>query len=125
MENGEIGILNVGCGDTKISFDPSNPQERIRAARIVTDMIKRGYSLLVAVPGSDPVTYRRAYAFDENTCEYIIADQDALVAKEHDDAEEKAQTDEAATVPTRKGGRTKRVPAEKTRAVAVARTAGG
>ncbi|MEO8391171.1 hypothetical protein [Polaromonas sp.] len=38
---GSVGILNVGDGDTKLSFDPKNPAERIRAARIVRDMIRR------------------------------------------------------------------------------------
>lgn len=46
---GQIGILNVGAGDTKISFDKNNPAERIRSARIVTDMLRRGYALLVEV----------------------------------------------------------------------------
>lgn len=36
--NGEVGVLNVGAGDTKLSFDPSNQADRIRAARIVKDM---------------------------------------------------------------------------------------
>lgn len=45
---GVVGILNVGCGDTKLSFDPTNQAECIRAARIVTDMIRRGYALMVA-----------------------------------------------------------------------------
>ena len=34
---GEIGILNVGAGDTKLTFDKNNPAERIRSARIVAE----------------------------------------------------------------------------------------
>ena len=30
---GDVGILNVGAGDVKLSFDTRNPAERIRAAR--------------------------------------------------------------------------------------------
>ena len=46
---GQIGVLNVGAGDTKLSFDKNNPAEMIRSARIVTDMLRRGYALLVEV----------------------------------------------------------------------------
>ena len=81
---GTVGVLNVGAGDTKLSFDPTNPAERIRAARIVKDMIRRGYALLIEVeknPQGEPV-YKRATDFDENTCEYIIADFDPVTAAE-------------------------------------------
>jgi hypothetical protein len=150
---GEVGILNIGAGDTKLIFDPNNPQDSIRAARIVKDMLRRGYSLLVAVPGSDPVMYQRAYDFDENTCEYIIADMDPTAFKEELPSDENTtitgehftqvapsesaastETAEAAAFPQAapvrtgkgKGKRgTKRVPASSTKATAVARTAGG
>ena len=46
---GQIGILNVGAGDTKLTFDKNNPAECIRSARIVTDMLRRGYALLIEV----------------------------------------------------------------------------
>jgi hypothetical protein len=42
-----VGILNVGTGDTKLVFDKDDPAECIRAARIVADMLRRGYALLV------------------------------------------------------------------------------
>lgn len=134
---GEVGILNVGCGDTTLIFDRDNPQEMIRAARIVKDMIRRGYALLISVPaeGDGPPTYRRAYDFDENTCEYIIADLDPETARK---ADEQETTDEEiepqTTAPTSeprarvKKGRpqkTKRVHASDVRSTAVARTAGG
>jgi len=76
-EPGVVGILNVGAGDTKLTFDKSNPAERIRAARIVRDMIRRGYALLIEVDdGKGGTVQVRATDFDENTCEYIIADFD-------------------------------------------------
>lgn len=139
--SGEVGVLNVGAGDTKLSFDPKNPAERIRAARIVRDMLRRGYALLVKKPDSDE--YVRALDFDENTCEYIIADFDPAVAtapvelpapsvslrKGLDDGPRieapAATTGAAAPEPPRRGRPRKRVPAESTNAVAVARTAGG
>ena len=49
MSAGSIAILNVGAGDTRLSFDKANPAEAIRAARIVKDMLRRGYALLVEV----------------------------------------------------------------------------
>lgn len=137
--SGEIGILNVGCGDTKLSFDKSNPAECIRAARIVTDMLRRGYALLVEVSQSDGTkTYQRVYSFKEDTCEYVIADLDPLQARHADAAEAQdepegttegiecsAQADEPA--PARKLGRPrlKTIKAGETRGVAVARSAGG
>lgn len=142
--SGEVGILNVGAGDTKLVFDPTNPQEMIRAARIVKDMIRRGYALLVEVKNpKGPSTFRRAYDFDEKTCEYIIADLDPVAAQKAD--EEEAELDQAATTSSpsgstpseetsgkggtkagrRKSVATKRVHASTTRTVAVGRTAGG
>lgn len=140
--NGTVGILNVGAGDIKISFDKNNPAERIRAARIVKDMLRRGYALLVLsgeTEGGTPV-YQRATAFDEERCEYIVADFDPVAAAEHDEQEQRkglddgpahsiiepkaAQADGATPAPRRRG-RPRRVPAESTHAVAVSRTAGG
>jgi hypothetical protein len=136
---GTVGVLNVGAGDTKLSFDPTNPAERIRAARIVKDMIRRGYALLIEVEKSaqgEPV-YQRATDFDENTCEYIIADFDPVTAAEADAKEEENDQATAAAagsgVPEgkparkyRKGQPTgSRFDAGKTRAVAVSQSAGG
>ena len=139
MKAGQVGILNVGAGDTKLSFDKSNPAERIRAARIVRDMIRRGYALLVATGEEKDgrPQYRRALDFDEETCEYIIADFDPIQAGEEHHGEEKQGVKEAAGKATglddgvplvepkpKRGGR-KRVDAAGTNAVAVHRSAGG
>jgi hypothetical protein len=139
MSDGEVGILNVGAGDTKLVFDKNNPQDMIRAARIVKDMLRRGYALLVEVkdPNGGPSIYQRAYDFDEATCEYIIADMDPLVAQQADEQESSHEETEPETAagdssPSQTVGRkrgpkpgTKRVHASTTRTVAVARTAGG
>jgi len=129
----DVSILNCGTGDTKLSFDKSNPAERIRAARIVKDMLRRGYALLIENPPASG-QYTRAKDFDENTCEYVIADFDP-VAAEAADAAEAAEAAEAAGAgeaeagtaknPPRRGGRSKRVPADSTKAVSVARVSGG
>lgn len=117
--DGTVGILNVGAGDTKLSFDPKNPVERARAAKIVEDMLRRGYALLVQVGKrkGEPL-YQRATAFDPKTCEYIVAggpDDEVDIGREE-------------AVPAKRTvGRPRkvRIAAEKTRAVSVGRTAGG
>lgn len=129
---GELGILNVGAGDTKLSFDPSNPKEAARAGKIVTDMIKRGYCILVQVgldSDGDPI-FKRAKRFDEATSEYIIADADddsaAIMAPTtlKDENEQQAAKTPRGTR-GKKGGSVVAIPAAKTRAVGVAHSAGG
>lgn len=139
---GTMGVLNVGAGDTKLSFDKNNPSDRIRAARIVNDMLRRGYALMVEV--TDKKTkekhFVRAEAFDENTCEYIIADFDSFAAAKADVEEAKKNEpvttaaeasaparDQADTAfPKRRGRPPKqRIEASTTRGIAVARSAGG
>jgi hypothetical protein len=134
---GEVSLLNVGDGDTKLSFDPRNPAERIRAARIVRDMLRRGYALLVEVA---PGEFQRATDFREDVCEYVIADLDPVAAAEADALEEQHnghQPEEArpgseapaaaADAPQRRGRKpgVRNIPADGTRAVAVAPSAGG
>jgi len=121
---GEVGILNVGAGDTKLSFDPSKPGEVKKSAKIVKDMIRRGFVLLIEVGKDDKgePLYRRAKDFDENTAEYIIAGMASDTEQEDDE--------EPASPPRgRSKGKAKpkpvRVPAARTSAVAVARTSGG
>lgn len=114
---GEVGILNVGAGDTKLSFDKSNPAERARAATIMGDMFKRGYSILIQVgeKNGEPI-YQRAHTFDPETCEYIIAGG----------PDEVLDIGVESAPPRRRGAYKKhRVAADKTRAVSVGRTAGG
>lgn len=131
---GELAILSVGEGDTKISFDPANPAEAKRAGQMVRDMLRRGFAILIEAGKDDEgrPLYRRAQDFDPETAEYIIAG-DPLDREEGQD--EEAETEAGTTLPAkRKAPRssnrgskagTKRVPASGTNAVAVARTAGG
>lgn len=131
MRDGEVGILNVGAGDTKLSFDKNNPAERIRAARIVTDMLRRGYALMVEVKRRGKVTHERVLEFREDTCEYLIADFDPIQAAAADEQEEPSVTldedapdgSQDAGAKGRKGRRA--LKADKSRVVAVARSAGG
>lgn len=125
MQAGELGILNVGAGDTKLSFDPAKPAERKRAAKVVADMLKRGYAILIQVGEKDgKPLYQRAEAFDPEACEYIIVGAPEEIAPELE------------AVPAKRRGRPRkaetagkpipmRVKAERTSAVGVARSAGG
>lgn len=120
---GTLAILNVGAGDTKLTFDITNPDELARSAAIVKDMIRKGFALLIEV-GRDEKgpLYRRAYDFDEKTAEYIVAG----VASEPEIENEQSPKQKAPAAPRRGGKReTHRIPAAKATAVAVARTAGG
>lgn len=126
MNVGQVGILNIGTGDTKLSFDPTNPQERIRAARIVADMIRRGYALLVEIERNGEKKYQRVEKFDEEKCEYIIADFDPVAAAEAD-AQEENHVEAQETPSAKRGRRGGKVAlkAETTRAISVPRRAGG
>lgn len=118
----DLMILNVGAGDTKLSFDPKNKAERKHAAKVVTDMLNRGYAILVEAgqDGDGETLYRRVTAFDEKTCEYLI------VGLPEDMVDETAEAAPRRKAPkTRKAATTRRIRAEGSRAVAVARTAGG
>lgn len=127
---GELSLLNVGTGDTKISFDPDGPeQDRKTAAALVKDMIRKGYAVLVEVGRDDKgPLYRRAKDFDEKTCEYIVA---GLPPEESDlnqiaDAQEEPSAPRGRPKPSRKRkSTTSRVPAGRAKAVAVGKTAGG
>lgn len=134
---GRLAILNVGTGDTKLSFDKNNPAECIRAARIVTDMLRRGYALLVEVERNGVKGYQRIREFKEDTCEYIIADFDPVAAQKADEMESKNHEEQAeAPIPPEAAavkkprGRPPRtasraLPASTTKAVAIAPRAGG
>ena len=138
---GTLGVLNVGAGDTKLTFDKDNPMERARSARIVTDMLKRGYVLFIETgknAAGNP-TYQRVLQFREDVCEYIIADLDTPAAEEPHSHEQSRETPSregseeagapiasANVPPAKRGGRPRKaVAAEKATGVAVARSAGG
>lgn len=147
---GELSVLNVAGGDIKITFDRNNVAESIRARRMVGDMIRRGYALLVEVERNGERAYERALGFDETKGEYLIADFDPHVAEVEDAFEEvrniregqreqdkaaaakqqgPATAAEGASTPPepklKRGGRRKSVPMDSAKAVGVARSAGG
>jgi hypothetical protein len=131
---GSLSILNVYQGDVKISFDTENPAEAIRARRIIKDMMKRGYALLVEVDGK----YQRALEFDETKGEYIIADFDSdataepvlraknyIAAEEENIVEEQSSEEKEQDKKGKRGKGRRGLRLESTTAVAIARSAGG
>lgn len=114
-----LSILNCGEGDIKISFDKSDVQEAARAERVVKDMLDRGY-IIFAYDAENNL--HRVTGFDPQTCEYLIADGPSHDSKTKTETKEQTQKSKSAKKGTRAG---KRLPAESSKAVAVARTAGG
>jgi hypothetical protein len=122
---GELAILNVGAGDTKLTFNPDNPAEVERSGGIVRDMIRRGFVLLVEIGRNEkgPI-YQRAHDFDPETCEYIVAGS-ATPEESNEQAEQIAAPPAKGRAPARRKAGARRIPAATSRAVAVARTSGG
>lgn len=81
---GALEILNCGEGDIKIQYNTSDAAEAIRARRIITDMLRRGYALLIEVERDGQTAYERVQQFDEKAGCYIIADFDSTQAREAD-----------------------------------------
>lgn len=73
---GILEILNVQAGDIKITFDEDDVVETIRAKRIIADMLRRGYALVVEVERDGKKAFERVQGFDAEKGEYIIADFD-------------------------------------------------
>lgn len=126
----QIAVLNVGTGDTKLSFDSDDPNDVKRVGEIVRDMIRRGYAVLVEVgEHNGKPTYQRAEDFDPETSEYIItgnATPPIFEVKDDRNDEPKATARGRKTEKKKPRTSNKRpVNAKKTKAVGVARTAGG
>lgn len=137
---GSLEILNVAAGDTKITFNTKDCRDAIRARRIITDMLRRGYALVVEVDRNGEKAYERIKEFDEAQGEYIIADFDDRQVQET----RAIQTSGVVTPepseglcpcgkPTKHKGRclgsknhaTRRLPMDTTKATGIGRTAGG
>lgn len=120
---GNLSVLSVGAGDVEVKFDKDNPQETVRAKRIIEDMLRRGYALFVEVDGKLKPVKR----FDaEKEC-YIIADG-PLYAGDSAEPPGVTQASQAEAKERTRGRAAKKereIPMKKTRATGVAPTAGG
>lgn len=113
-----IRVLNVGEGDLNIKFDKTNAQERANAKKIVTDLLRQGFAIMVqAGEGEKGPLFRRVKAFDADTNEYIVMGTPSDIS----DAAPETETPKLRSRPRKQEVR---VPATMP-TVAVARSAGG
>ncbi len=112
-ETGVLFVLNVGAGDLTLHFDPRFPDEVKRAKKMVEDMLRDGYALVVR---EEDGTHSPVQEFDPETCTYIVADTDSRQPKE--DMRKRRKSKRAAR-------KRRRVPASKAHATAIAPSAGG
>lgn len=113
MSLGELAVLNVGAGDIKVVFNQADTGETKKAIRMLKDMQQRGYAIMVQLPDQ---TYVRAKRIDESTNSYVIVVPDEMVIEEAVPVLKKRH---------KRGGKQVKVPIRKSRAVGVARSAGG
>lgn len=118
--NGSLSVLNVGAGDISITFNQHDTGERDKALRMLKDMQKRGYAILVRLEDG---TYTRALEIDETRGCYVIQEPAELPAMTADAGE--ASPAPTGDAPKRRGRPRKSVPIEKAHATGVARSAGG
>jgi hypothetical protein len=124
QENGKLGlfgvvnILNVAHGDTEISFKGDDPEEVERSKLIITDMLRRGYTIMIEVQDEGIFHMKRVLDFDPKTTSYIVAAPPP--------ADFVPETESSSDVAPRKRKQNRRhVPAKDTRGVAIGRSAGG
>lgn len=124
---GVLEILNVQGGDIKITFDPNDVVETIRAKRMIEDMLRRGYTLVVEVERDGEKAYERVQKFDAARGEYIIADFDSQQAADVDkaafasDAPGELRSEKRA----KKETKTRAISMTTSMATAIGRSAGG
>jgi hypothetical protein len=123
---GSLSVLNVGAGDLTLTFNQHDRAERARALKMLTDMQRRGYAILVRLEDG---SYVRAKTIDAAAGCYVIQEPEpgAVV-----DVEVQAlATESTELVPTKRRGRPpgrgkyRRVPIERAHGVGIARSAGG
>lgn len=64
-----IDILNTGTGHTEITFTGDDSTEKANAARMIGDMIRRGYGIFIHGEGGVQI---RVHAYDPEKHCYIV-----------------------------------------------------
>lgn len=112
---GHLDVLNCGLGHIRLTATGDDPIEKERFRRCVLDMLHRGYSLFLEKPDGGLIPVR---SFDAESAAYIISDVPGI-------PEEWESTISTKEVPKSTKGRTKKVPADKAKGVAIGRSSGG
>ena len=118
-----IDILNVGDGDSEVTFDPAKEEDVKRAQFMIDDMMKRGFNFFILCPYTNH--HVRVTSFDPKIGLYII-DTDSPIFQ---DATGKLD-DRVAVVkelPAKRGRQRKRISVDphKVRSTAIGASAGG
>lgn len=115
--SGSLNVLNVGAGDIEITFDRHDSEDRDRALRMLHDMQRRGYAILVKL---DDGTYVRAERIDLNRGRYVVQmPEDATLEGSEPEAPPKKQRGRP------RGKQRRSVDVTAAQATGVARSAGG
>ena len=72
QNTGELDVLNCTEGHIHITFDKDDPAELAKAQKIIEDMFKRGYAVLVETPKG----LRKVKKFNPKTNSYVIQEPD-------------------------------------------------
>lgn len=123
MTTGSLSVLNVGAGDIEIRFNQHQPEEVERAVKMLLDMQRRGYAILVK---QDDGTYVRAHSIDPERAVYVISGEPDQVTIRQEVIDGEVVGDRKALPPAPRRGRARREQSIAGRhAVGVARSAGG
>lgn len=68
-EIGSLAVLNVGAGDICVTFNQEDTGEAAKAIRMLRDMQARGYAILVRMPDN---SYVRAHEIDASSGRYVV-----------------------------------------------------
>jgi hypothetical protein len=103
-----LSVLNVNAGDLKFDLTSASEEEKATAAKVITDMLKAGYTILVEDDDKQLVPVK---AFDATKMLYMVEDRRPVKVR-------------GKTGP-KKGSKRKGIPITSTKATAIGRAAGG
>jgi hypothetical protein len=126
---GSLCILNAGAGDIELKWNQHDDAERSKAVRLLTEMQRRGYAILVREGDG---SYSRAIEIDATRGVYILQ-APALPAGEVVDAEvvhpkalpPATGVDDGPALPGKRRRSRREVPIGNAHAVGIGRSAGG
>ncbi len=120
LPTGSLCVLNVGAGDIRVTFNQQDKGESAKAIKMLQDMQARGYFIAVELPDG---SYTRVQQVDASRGRYVITvPEEAQVPPE---AEPVKPTRYSKGGNGRRAGKRVSVPVSKSKAIGVARSAGG